>query len=131
MSLNIASTRLILLSASQPFGAGLVILTFGTLVTNQNLVVGFILFLILLTIQHMVVTSGAERIAEVRARFALEAVPNKQLSIDADLNAGFITTNEAHDKRRATVSNKNSMELWMEPPSLLEAMLWWMLSVWL
>ena len=51
----------------------------------------------------MVVTSGAERIAEVRARFALEAVPSKQLSIDADLNAGFITTNEAHDKRRATV----------------------------
>ena len=103
LSLNIASTRLILLSASQPFGAGLVIFTFGTLVTNQNLVVGFILFLILLTIQHMVVTSGAERIAEVRARFVLEAVPNKQLSIDADLNAGFITTNEAYDKRRATV----------------------------
>ena len=72
LSLNIASTRLILLSASQPFGAGLVIFTFGTLVTNQNLVVGFILFLILLTIQHMVVTSGAERIAgssrAIRAR---------------------------------------------------------------
>ena len=102
LSLNITSTRLIPLNASRPLGAGLVILTFGTLVTSQNLVIGFILFVILLTIQHVVVTSGAERIAEVRARFALDTIPSRQLSIDADLSAGFITKNEACAKRRAT-----------------------------
>ena len=102
LSLNITSTRLIPLNASRPLGAGLVILTFGTLVTSQNLVIGFILFLILLTIQHVVVTSGAERIAEVRARFALDTIPSRQLSIDADLSAGFITKNEACAKHRAT-----------------------------
>ena len=101
LSLNIASTRLILTSASQPFGAGLVIFTFGAMLTNQNLIVGSILFLILITVQHVVVTSGAERIAEVRARFALDAVPNRQLSIDADLSSGLITINEAYEKRQA------------------------------
>ena len=101
LSLNIASTRLILTSASQAFGAGLVIFTFGTMLTNQNLIVGSILFLILITVQHVVVTSGAERIAEVRARFALDAVPNRQLSIDADLSSGLITINEAYEKRQA------------------------------
>ena len=102
LSLNIASTRLILLSASQPLGAGLVILTFGTLVTSQSVMIGFILFLILLTVQHVVVTSGAERIAEVRARFVLEAIPNRQLSIEANLNSKFITKKEADARRRAT-----------------------------
>ena len=57
--------------------------------------------MILITVQHVVVTSGAERIAEVRARFALDAVPNKQLSIDADLSSGLITINEAYEKRQA------------------------------
>ena len=101
LSLNIASTRLILTSASQAFRAGLVIFTFGTMLTNQNLIVGSILFLILITVQHLVVTSGAERIAEVRARFALDATPGRQLSIDADLSSGLITINEAYEKRKA------------------------------
>ena len=58
-------------------------------------------FLILITVQHLVVTSGAERIAEVRARFALDAIPGRQLSIDADLSSGLITINEAYEKRKA------------------------------
>ena len=101
LSLNIASTRLILTSASQAFGSGLVIFTFGTMLPNQNLIVGSILFLILITVQHLVVTSGAERIAEVRARFALDAIPGRQLSIDAVLSSGLITINEAYEKRKA------------------------------
>ena len=95
LSLNVSSTRLILLEGY----AGRVILSFGQFVVSGNPVVGFIVFLILVVIQFIVITKGAERVAEVAARFTLDAMPGKQMSIDADLNAGIITENEARVKR--------------------------------
>ncbi len=95
LSLNIASTRLILSEAY----AGEVILAFGTFVVRGNYVVGFVIFLILVIIQFVVITKGAGRIAEVAARFTLDAMPGKQMSIDADLNAGLIDDSEARQRR--------------------------------
>jgi len=97
LSLNVASTRLILLEAY----AGQVIKAFGTFVVGGNYVVGMIIFLILVVIQFVVITRGAGRISEVAARFTLDAMPGKQMSIDADLNAGLITDDEARARRRA------------------------------
>lgn len=96
LSLNVASTRLILLHAY----AGEVINSFGTFVVGGNYVVGLILFIILVTIQFVVITRGAGRISEVAARFMLDAMPGKQMSIDADLNAGLITEEQARQRRR-------------------------------
>ncbi len=96
LSLNISSTRLIL-STGHP---GKVIETFGSFVTKGNIVVGFIVFLIIVIVQFIVITRGAERVAEVAARFTLDAMPGKQISIDADLNAGIITDAEARDRRQ-------------------------------
>lgn len=93
--LSIASTRLILAKGD----AGEVIHAFGTFVTGGNLVVGFVIFLIITLVQFMVITKGAERIAEVAARFALDAMPGKQMTIDADFNAGLISPDEAVRKR--------------------------------
>jgi flagellar biosynthesis protein FlhA len=87
LALNISSTRLIL---SNNGNAGDVIKTFGNFVIGDNLVVGLIIFLIIILIQFIVITKGAERIAEVAARFTLDAMPGKQMAIDADLNAGLI-----------------------------------------
>jgi flagellar biosynthesis protein FlhA len=87
LSLNVASTRLILLQAD----AGKVIQTFGDFVAGGSFVVGLVIFLILVIIQFIVITKGAERISEVSARFTLDAMPGKQMAIDADLNAGTIT----------------------------------------
>jgi flagellar biosynthesis protein FlhA len=95
LSLNIASTRLILGDAY----AGNVILSFGTFVVKGNYVVGLIIFLILVVIQFVVITKGAGRVAEVAARFTLDAMPGKQMSIDADLNAGLIDEQEAKARR--------------------------------
>lgn len=95
LSLNVSSTRSILANGQ----AGEVIHTFGTFVIGGNAVVGFIVFLILVIIQFIVITKGAERVAEVAARFTLDAMPGKQISIDADLNAGLITEKEAREKR--------------------------------
>ena len=97
LSLNVASTRLILLEAY----AGSVIEAFGTFVVGGNYVVGMIIFLILIVIQFVVITRGAGRISEVAARFTLDAMPGKQMSIDADLNAGLITDEQARARRRA------------------------------
>ena len=97
LSLNVASTRLILLEAY----AGQVIQAFGTFVVGGNYVVGMIIFLILVVIQFVVITRGAGRISEVAARFTLDAMPGKQMSIDADLNAGLITDDQARARRRA------------------------------
>jgi flagellar biosynthesis protein FlhA len=97
LSLNVASTRLILLEAY----AGRVIEAFGTFVVGGNYVVGMIIFLILVVIQFVVITRGAGRISEVAARFTLDAMPGKQMSIDADLNAGLITDDQARARRRA------------------------------
>jgi len=95
LSLNVASTRLILSQAD----AGRVIDAFGVFVTRGNLVVGMVIFLILVVIQFVVITRGAGRISEVAARFTLDAMPGKQMGVDADLNAGLITEQEARDRR--------------------------------
>ena len=95
LSLNIASTRLILGDAY----AGEIITAFGTFVVKGNYVVGFVMFVILIVIQFVVITKGATRIAEVSARFTLDAMPGKQMSIDADLNAGLIDDVEARQRR--------------------------------
>lgn len=95
LSLNISSTRLILGEGS----AGKVIDAFGHFVVGGNYVVGGIVFIIITVIQFVVITSGSGRVAEVAARFTLDAMPGKQMSIDADLNAGLITEDEARSKR--------------------------------
>ena len=96
LALNVSATRLILLQGY----AGEVILAFGSFVVVGNAVVGFIVFIILILIQFIVITKGAERVAEVAARFTLDAMPGKQMAIDADLNAGLINDNEARTRRR-------------------------------
>jgi len=95
LALNISSTRLILLDGF----AGEVITAFGNFVVGGNAVVGFIVFVILVIINFMVITKGSERVAEVSARFTLDAMPGKQMSIDADLNQGAITDAEARRRR--------------------------------
>ncbi|MDD2480765.1 MAG: flagellar biosynthesis protein FlhA [Lutispora sp.] len=96
LSLNISSTRLILGNAD----AGNVIEAFGNFVIGSNSIVGIIIFLIIVVIQFMVITKGAERVAEVAARFTLDAMPGKQMAIDADLNSGLISEGEAKDRRK-------------------------------
>ncbi len=100
LSLNVASTRIILLHGQEGISAaGKVIQSFGAFVVGGNYLVGIIVFLILVAINFMVITKGAGRIAEVAARFTLDAMPGKQMSIDADLNAGLITEKEARERR--------------------------------
>jgi flagellar biosynthesis protein FlhA len=99
LSLNVASTRLILLQGS----AGKIIQTFGDFVAGGSFVVGVVIFLILVVIQFIVITKGAERISEVAARFTLDAMPGKQMAIDADLNAGMITEEKANERRAKIV----------------------------
>ena len=96
LGLNIASTKLILLHAH----AGQVIETFGRLVVGGNFVVGIVVFVIITVVQFIVIAKGAERVAEVGARFTLDAMPGKQMSIDADLRAGIIGADEARQRRR-------------------------------
>ncbi len=96
LALNVSTTRLILLQGY----AGKLIAAFGQFVVGGNYVVGFIVFFILVIIQFVVITNGANRIAEVAARFTLDAMPGKQMSIDADLNAGLIDEAEARRRRR-------------------------------
>lgn len=96
LSLNVSSTRLILLNGE----AGKIIETFGNFVLGGNPAVGFVIFLILVVIQFLVITKGAERVSEVAARFTLDAMPGKQMSIDADLNAGLINDQEAKERRK-------------------------------
>lgn len=96
LALNVSSTRLILLEGY----AGEVIQAFGNFVVGGNAVVGFIVFVILIIIQFIVITRGAERVAEVAARFTLDAMPGKQMSIDADLNSGAISDAEARQRRK-------------------------------
>jgi type III secretion protein V len=96
LALNVASTRLILLQAN----AGEVIRAFGTFVVRGNYVVGAVVFFVLTTIQFIVIAKGSERVAEVGARFALDAMPGKQMAIDAELRGGTIDGNEARRRRR-------------------------------
>ena len=95
LALNISSTRLILLNAE----AGQVIASFGSFVVGGNMVVGMVIFLIIVIIQFIVITKGAERVSEVAARFTLDAMPGKQMAIDADLNAGLINEQDARERR--------------------------------
>ncbi len=97
LGLNVSAARLILLEAH----AGDVINAFGNVVVGGNTIVGVVVFLILVIIQFVVITNGAGRVSEVSARFTLDAMPGKQMSIDADLNAGLITAEEARHRRRA------------------------------
>jgi len=106
LSMNIATTRVILLRGHEgTHAAGHIIKSFGEFVVGGNYVVGFIVFLILVLINFIVITRGAQRIAEVAARFTLDAMPGKQMAIDADLNAGLIDENEAK-RRREEISKE-------------------------
>ena len=96
LGLNISSTRLILGNGGD---AGEVVKAFGSFTTGGNIVVGIIIFLIIIVIQFVVITKGAERVAEVSARFTLDAMPGKQMAIDADLNAGLIDDQQAKQRR--------------------------------
>lgn len=104
LALGIASTRAILAHGH----AGHVILAFGNFVTGGNLIVGFVIFVIITIVQFLVITKGSERIAEVGARFALDAMPGKQMTIDADFNAGLISPEEAI-KRREDLQRESSL----------------------
>jgi flagellar biosynthesis protein FlhA len=100
LALNIASTRLILLNGSSgENAAGEVIKSFGQFVVGGNYFVGIVVFLVLITIQYVVINHGSVRISEVTARFTLDAMPGKQMAIDADLNAGIINESEARERR--------------------------------
>ncbi len=100
MGINISISRLILINGE----AGKIVETFGNLIVGGNYVVGVVIFLVLMIIQFVVINSGAGRVAEVSARFTLDAMPGKQLAIDADLNAGLIDENEARQRRKAVES---------------------------
>jgi len=101
LSLNVASTRIILLHGSEGTGAaGQVIESFGSFVVGGNFVVGAVIFIILVMINFIVITKGSVRTSEVAARFTLDAIPGKQMSIDADLNAGLINEKEARNRRQ-------------------------------
>ncbi len=95
LGLNVSTTRSILSKGE----AGGVVDTFGTFVVGGNIIVGMVVFLILIIIQFIVITKGSERVSEVAARFTLDAMPGKQMSIDADLNAGMISEHEARERR--------------------------------
>jgi flagellar biosynthesis protein FlhA len=102
LALNVSSSRLILLNGSQgTSAAGEVIESFGNFVVGGNFVIGVVIFLVLIAIQYVVINHGAVRISEVTARFTLDALPGKQMSIDADLNAGLINEIEAKARRKA------------------------------
>ena len=104
LALSISTTRLILLQAD----AGSIVKTFGNFVVGGNLVVGLVVFLILTIVQFVVITKGAERVAEVGARFSLDAMPGKQMSIDGDMRAGVIDMNEAR-RRRSLVEKESQL----------------------
>jgi flagellar biosynthesis protein FlhA len=105
LSLNVASTRVVLLEGhTGPDAAGKVIEAFGHFLVGGNYAVGLVVFIILVVINFVVITKGAGRIAEVSARFTLDAMPGKQMAIDADLNAGLIGEDEA--KRRAGIAQE-------------------------
>ncbi|GAA0495347.1 flagellar biosynthesis protein FlhA [Tatumella terrea] len=100
LSMNVASTRVVLLHGQEGEGAaGKVIEAFGQVVIGGDFLVGFVVFVILMIVNFVVITKGAERISEVSARFTLDAMPGKQMAIDADLNAGIITQAQARERR--------------------------------
>ena len=108
LGLNVSSTRMILRDGY----AGEVIQNFGQLITGGNIVIGVVIFLIIVLVQFIVITKGAERVAEVAARFTLDAMPGKQMAIDADLSSGLINEQEARARRRKI---QKEAALWMVP----------------
>ena len=108
ISLNVSSTKLIL-STGDP---GNVVRTFGQFVGGNDLIIGTIVYIILIILQFVVINKGSERIAEVSARFSLDAMPGKQMAIDADLNTGAITDEEAKAKRKE-LQDESSRCLWV------------------
>ena len=110
ISLNVSSTKLIL-TTGEP---GNVVETFGQFVGSGNLVIGAIIFIVLIIIQFVVINKGSERVAEVTARFTLDAMPGKQMAIDADLNTGAITEKEARERRNKIQSES----AWMVQQSM-------------
>ncbi len=111
LALNVATTRMILtngpLEAVQPGAVSHIIRAFGDFVVGGNLVIGIVVFCILVLINFMVVTKGSTRVSEVQARFTLDAMPGKQMAIDADLNAGLIDENTARNRRQEIISEAN------------------------
>lgn len=111
LALNIATTRMILtngqLEAIQPGAVSHIIRAFGDFVVGGNLVIGIVVFCILVLINFMVVTKGSTRVSEVQARFTLDAMPGKQMAIDADLNAGLIDENTARERRQEIIAEAN------------------------
>ena len=105
LSLDVSATRLILTQGAQPDGVGSIIPAFGAFVVGGNLVVGLIMFAILVTIQFIVIAAGSQRVAEVAARFTLDAMPGKQMGIDAEMHAGSLSADGAR-KRRALVQKE-------------------------
>ena len=103
ISLNVSSTRLILNSGDP----GNVVKTFGQFVGGGDIVIGSIVFIVLVLIQFMVINKGSERVSEVTARFTLDAMPGKQMAIDADLNTGAITDKEAKERREKIQKESN------------------------
>ena len=123
LALNVASTRVVLVEGHNGTdAAGQVIESFGDFVISGNYFVGFIIFTILMIINFIVVTKGAGRVSEVIARFTLDAMPGKQMAIDADLNAGIINQDEARKEEKKSVKKLTFMVLWMVHQSLLEEM---------
>jgi len=115
LSLNLASSRRILLHGNEgPAAAGRVIEAFGQFVVGGNYIVGFVLFLALIAIQYLVINHGAVRIAEVTARFTLDALPGKQMAVDTDLGAGLIDETQARAGASKSPARRNSMGPWME-----------------
>ena len=118
LSLNVATTRLILLNGN----AGNIVNAFGNYVVGGQLVVGLVIFLILVTIQFMVITKGAGRVSEVAARFTLDALPGKQMAIDAELSAGQIDGQQARQRRDEWATRLSSTEIWTVPANSSVAM---------
>ena len=114
LSLNVGSTRNILLNGY----AGNVVATFGNFVGGGNLVVGVIIFAVLILIQMIVINKGSERVSEVTARFTLDAMPGKQMAIDADLNTGAITDEQAKERRQKIQDESAFLVPWTVLPSM-------------
>jgi flagellar biosynthesis protein FlhA len=118
LALNVASTRVVMLHGQDGHAAaGKVIQAFGEVVIGGNYVVGIVVFAILMIINFVVVTKGAGRISEVSARFTLDAMPGKQMAIDADLNAGLIDQNQAKARRPKWPRRPSSTVPWTVPAS--------------
>ncbi len=123
LALNVSSSRLILLNGhTGTSAAGDVIQAFGNFVVGGNYIIGAVIFLVLIAIQYVVINHGAVRISEVTARFTLDSLPGKQMSIDSDLNAGLIDETEARRRRKQLAAKRNSTEPWTAPAGSPSAM---------